>query len=71
MDIVNKFTLVFSMAKKRISLDAFTDLCCAAAVLAFQTEQAQLVYGPGMGQLRNWSYETVIVFSEKFRKKLT
>ena len=30
---LNKLTLVFSMVKKRISLDSFTDLCSASALL--------------------------------------
>ena len=41
LDLVNKFSIVFTMAKERISIVSFNDMCRAAALLAVRTVQTQ------------------------------
>lgn len=41
LDLVNKFKIVFTMTKKRMSPDFFTDLCSAAELLCVPTMHAQ------------------------------
>jgi hypothetical protein len=41
LELVNKFKLVYTMTKKRMSQDFFADLCSAAELLSVPTMYAQ------------------------------